>query len=224
MRAVHFFLATSFTLMACACVAPSKELMEKAYTWAELEELCSRGPKRCAKIDDKLYFIDEGFVFSYDSTGTKAYTSGYEVSEIVAYKNSPVALKTSGGVFLYASKESEWIEIGSNAKSIVSNDKHLVALTKNGEIWAYLGRPGEEMITWFPMTNFVNNVPIVTLIPMYGGREIAFEKVDIPARATGLGVDKGDIVIRAENLRLFTLNEVYKTLRCKTLAREILLD
>ena len=206
-RLLHFFFAISFALMACACVAPPEELMEKIYTRAEMEALCSQRPKRCVDIGDKLYFIDEGFVFSYNPIGLKEYIDGYNVSEIVAYKNSLVALRENGQIFLYAIEKSDWIKIGNSAKSIVSNDTDLVALTKNGEIWAYLGEPGDLQIVYIPTIIFIDDIPTIIFIPTVGGREVAFEEVDIPDTAIGLGVRGGDIVIELERGELLTLRD-----------------
>ena len=210
-------------LLASAC-DPPKELMDKSYSWAELRELCGRKPKQCVQIGDRRYFIDQGFVFSYDADLiSKEYTGGYEVGEVVAYKNSLVALKKNGNIYLYAEDHSEWIDIGRSAKGIASNDIRLVALLENGELWAYLGRPGDVSVTLVPMTTMVGNMPLITFIPTVGGREIAFEKIgQAPPGAVGIGVKAGGFFVELEGGRLLALEESGGVLRCRDYAGGLL--
>ena len=97
-------------------------------------------------------------------------------------------------------------------------DRDLFALVKD-ELWIYKGEPGEETVTLtpIPMITYVNNTPMTNfiMIPMSGGREVAFEKSSIK--------DLSDIALNLEtqDVKLTYVNgttaNYYKDLQSKSL-------
>ncbi len=206
---------------------PSQKLMKKAYTPAELEALCSQGPRLCAKIKDRLYFIDKSFVFSYDSNYRVKRYAARAAQEIVNYKDTLTVLnKFSKTVGFVGIGNRRGIILNrpfdSDIKSISSNGSTLLALTKKGTVWAFRDSPDKIQMT----------ITETTVDPMLGpffhreatidGRRVNFKRVDLPAKAINIHVKKGDIVIELENHSSAILDETSGKLQCKTLAGQIL--
>ncbi len=135
--------------------------------------------QQATALDDTniIYVINSGKVYRQDvRTGAIKHLSGSNrVKALLNYGEELVALRENGDIFVWYSSKEEWVEIGNNAKSILTFDKKtLVALTESGELWAYQGQPGEEQwnITYIPITT--NNMTTLMPIATYGGREVAF--------------------------------------------------
>ena len=166
--------------LAFSC-SPPKELMEKRYSYSEIKHLiCAKSRKHCIEYSNALYFLDEKYLFRYDKeSGEKTYFNAYEIKEVVNYKGAIVTLDDSGQVNIFLKEKggnsSRWVELGRSITGIEANKLHLVALTGDGQVWAYLGKPGDLRITYMPMFTTINNMTIVSMIPLVNGREMAFE-------------------------------------------------
>ncbi len=149
----------------------------------------------------ELIVIDEGHVFK------KSKTTNFEwryiedtssVQAILLYKNSLIALRTDGDIFILSEEEEKtygWLKIGNSASKILSTDQDLFALVKN-RLWIYKGAPEEDTITFSMVPVYIgsiNDTPTTTLImvPQSGGRKVAFEKSPVK--------DLADISLDLEN-------------------------
>lgn len=179
-----------FSLIACNQVPP--ELLEKRYSQDQLmEQICST-PKQCAETDSEIWFIDQGYLFSYDKKSwTKSYKKGFDVKMIVNYKGVFVGLQFDGDVYITAKDESgslEWHSIGNNGSEIFVVNNDLVALTFNKELWRYKGTIGELIWTFVPILipqivscgkNCSTTTFTTIIVPTVAGREIAFENTGL---------------------------------------------
>ena len=167
------------------CAFPPEEILNKVYSLGEIQsQVCSQ-KNQCADVGEELWFIDQGWVFKFNKISEeKTYTYGHDAVEILSYKGAVVALQKSKKVFVTVEGKKDWIEIGNGKIQIAKNNKDLFALSDDGELWAYQGQPGNLRVIFVPMTTVVPcgngcMAPIITLVPMISGREMAFDKTKV---------------------------------------------
>lgn len=188
--AVVSFLAV---ILLVGCNQVPSELMAKQYTEDQLmEQICSQ-PKQCADADSEIWFIDQGFLFSYEKKSwTKSYKNGFEVKMILNYKGVMVGLQFDGDIYISVKGEEgdrEWLSVGNSATEIFTAKNDLVALTVNNELWRYKGSPGELIWTYVPIMipytiscgqNCSTIAYNTIIVPTIAGRQIAFENTGLP--------------------------------------------
>jgi hypothetical protein len=164
------------TMLACNAPKPSS-----VPTTAALEKKIDSAT--AVKVGAVTYFVDGGHVFADTArTGGVGYVSGSsKVTRVTSFGDKLIAQRTSGDVFLWSG--SDWAQIGENAKTVLSNGNHLLILNKKGEITAYRGAPGALQITFMPVVTSIYNgkgfTTTTTLIPMVGGRKMAFDPTGV---------------------------------------------
>ena len=165
-----------------------KPTISRDYTKADYDQNPQSQKIVFKSQNQELIVIEEGRLFR-KSKNTKfewSYIKNIsKVKAILLYKNTLVALRNNGDIFLLTEQErqqGEWLKIGDSARKILATSQDLFALIKD-QLWIYKGAPGEEIITYvqIPIVNYVNNIPITTFIttPMSEGREVAFQKSSI---------------------------------------------
>ena len=216
-KLIKLFVFISVFLSITACPRPDDELMNKEYSYEEIQnEICDANRKHCVELGNALYFIEEGFLFKFDKNlNRKEYAKGFDVKEIVEYGGAAVALQEDGDIYLQAYDDkgrSEFVSIGNRAVSIESNNLDLVALV-NGTVWAYRGEPGDLRIT-YNVTFISNGQGGLTTIttPTVGGREVAFEKSEF-TNVRSVDKEGNSIIIQLESGDTFSPTLIWNNIK-----------
>lgn len=145
-------------------------------------EAVRRDPARQDAVEagGKLYFLDGGRVFeTVPGSGQAAHLEGSsKVKALAVYRDALIALRENGNVYVWTPKRS-WVSIGNSAVSILAANDDLLALTRPGEVWAYLGTPGPLSITYIFIPQRIGDVTILQPYPVVGGRRVAFSDTGI---------------------------------------------
>lgn len=139
---VKSLMLISVSLFITAYIGPDDELMNKEYTYLQIQnEICQNNRKHCVDLEEGLFFVEEGFLFKFDKNlNKKEYMEGFEVKEIVEHRRAVIALQEDGDIYLRSADDkgrSEFVKIGNRAVNIESNNKDLIALVRNGTVWIY---------------------------------------------------------------------------------------
>lgn len=146
----------SVSLFITAYIGPDDELMNKEYTYSQIQnEICQNNRKHCVDLEEGLFFVEEGFLFKFDKNlNRKEYTGGFEVKEIVEHSKAVIALQEDGDIYLRV--RSEFFYIGNRGVNIESNGKDLVALVRNGTVWIYQEGEADGQSIAFEKSEFTN--------------------------------------------------------------------
>lgn len=144
-------------------------------------------PARPSRIPDDgveaggiRYFLDGGRVFeTVPGSGQAAHLEGSsKVKALAVYRDALMALRENGNIYVWTPKRN-WVSIGNSAVSMLVAGDDLLALTRSGEVWAYLGAPGSLRITYIFIPQRIGDVTILQPYPVVDGRRVAFSDTGI---------------------------------------------
>ena len=118
----------------------------RAYTHLSLISewrLQGASAQKIALQNDKIFFIDEGWLFSQDRhNGSARYHNifGLKVLSVIAHNQSLAVLQEGGLVSVFDKPKNQWIKIDDSVEKILSTGAHLFALAQNA-LWIYGSDP-----------------------------------------------------------------------------------
>ncbi len=149
------------------------------------EELAKLRASGAVRLGGEVYTVRKGYLFALPADGPPRAVRGVgEIADVLKFKNLLVARLRDGSVHLYEPAKREWIAVGKNAAQAAASGDELIVLTRGGEIQKYRGEPGDLIVSYIPITNFIfdgkgNATPITTYMPYVSGRKLAFEDTGI---------------------------------------------